>query len=51
VKVGSLALESTAPGELGHTDDVAQLRSELDGYLEGLEEIQDALQTLPPQSA
>ncbi|MDH3499870.1 MAG: hypothetical protein OEM97_07095 [Acidimicrobiia bacterium] len=49
VKVGSLALESTAPGELGHGDDVVQLRQELDGYLEGLEEIQDALRTLPPQ--
>lgn len=51
VKVGSLALESSAPGELGHADDVRQLRSELDGYLEGLEEIQDALHTLPPQTA
>ncbi len=51
VKVGSLALESTAPGELGHVDDVSQLRRELDGYLAGLEEIQDALQTLPPQTA
>jgi hypothetical protein len=51
VKVGTLALESSAPGELGHTDDVAQLRSELDGYLEGLEEIQDALRTLPPRPA
>jgi hypothetical protein len=30
---------------------VAQLRSELDGYLEGLEEIQDALRTLPPRPA
>lgn len=51
VKVGSLALETSAPGELGHVDDVSQLRSELDGYLAGLEEIQDALQTLPPQTA
>jgi len=51
VKVGSLALDSSAPGELGHVDDVRQLRSELDGYLAGLEEIQDVLQTLPPQTA
>jgi hypothetical protein len=51
VKVGSLALESSVPGELDHADDVSQLKSELDGYLAGLEEIQDALQTLPPQSA
>ena len=50
VKVGTLALESTAPGELGHVDDVSRLRSELDGYLAGLEEIQDALRTLPPQT-
>jgi hypothetical protein len=51
VKVGTLALETSAPGDdLGHVDDVRQLRSELDGYLEGLEEIQDALKTLPPQS-
>jgi len=51
VKVGTLALETSAPGELGHTDDISQLRSELDGYLEGLEEIQDALRTLPPRPA
>jgi hypothetical protein len=51
VKVGSLALETSAPGSaLDHVDDVRQLRSELDGYLEGLEEIQDALKTLPPQT-
>jgi hypothetical protein len=51
VKVGTLALESSAPGaEMDHVDDVRQLRSELDGYLEGLEEIQDALKTLPPQT-
>jgi hypothetical protein len=51
VKVGSLALETTAPGaEEGHLDDIRQLRSELDGYLQGLEEIQDALRTLPPQT-
>lgn len=49
VKVGTLALETTAPGELGHADDIRQLRSELDGYLAGLEEIQDALKSLPPQ--
>jgi hypothetical protein len=51
VKVGSLALESSAPGELGHADDIAQLRQELDGYLEGLEEIQATLRTLPPAPA
>jgi hypothetical protein len=51
VKVGTLALETSAPGmELDHVDDVRQLRSELDGYLQGLEEIQDALKTLPPQT-
>lgn len=49
VKVGTLALESSAPGHVDHVDDIGQLRSELDGYLEGLEEIQDALRTLPPQ--
>ncbi len=51
VKVGTLALESSAPGGVDHHDDVGQLRAELDGYLEGLEEIQDALRTLPPQTA
>lgn len=52
VKVGTLALEASAPGsELDHVDDVRQLRTELDGYLQGLEEIQDALKTLPPQTA
>lgn len=51
VKVGSLALDATAPGELGHADDISQLRSELDGYLEGLEEIQETLRTLPPSIA
>lgn len=50
VKVGSLALDVSAPGELGHTDDIGQLRSELDGYLAGLEEIQETLRTLPPQA-
>ncbi len=47
VKVGSLSLESSAPGD--HANDVRDLRRELDGYLEGLEEIQQALQALPPQ--
>ena len=49
VKVGSLALDASAPGELGHADDISQLRGELDGYLEGLEEIQETLRSLPPQ--
>ncbi|MDH3517928.1 MAG: hypothetical protein OEM66_03290, partial [Acidimicrobiia bacterium] len=47
VKVGSLALESSAPGD--HAGDMRDLRRELDGYLEGLEEIQQVLRTLPPQ--
>jgi methyl-accepting chemotaxis protein len=51
VKVGSLALDASAPGELGHADDIRQLRGELDGYLEGLEEIQETLRSLPPQIA
>jgi hypothetical protein len=50
VKVGTLGLETTAPGDLDHTDDIGQLRAELDGYLEGLDEIQQALRTLPPQT-
>lgn len=49
VKVGTVALEASAPGPAGQHDEISQLRSELDGYLEGLEEIQDALKTLPPQ--
>jgi hypothetical protein len=49
VKVGTLALEAAAPGELGHTEDIAAMRRELDGYLAGLEEIQESLRTLPPQ--
>lgn len=51
VKVGTLALETTAPGELGHTDDLRQLRRELDGYLAGLEEVESALESLPEQPA
>lgn len=48
VKVGSLALGVSAPGELGATG-VGELRAELDRYLAGLEEIQDSLRALPPQ--
>lgn len=51
VKVGTLALESSLPGDESHQDDITQLRLELDGYLEGLDEIQDALRTLPPRTA
>lgn len=46
VKVGSLALGVSAPGEpVG----VAELRAELDRYLAGLDEIQESLRMLPPQ--
>ncbi len=51
VKVGSLALESSAPGASDHTADIRDLRRELDGYLEGLEEIQEVLRSLPPEPA
>lgn len=49
VKVGSLALDMAAPGEHGTTDDIRAMRTELDSYLAGLDEIQEALRTLPPQ--
>lgn len=50
IKVGSLALDVSAPGRQEHLDDVGAMRTELDGYLAGLEEIQAALETLPPQT-
>ena len=50
VKVGSLALDISSPGEThGTQDDIRAMQAELDSYLTGLDEIQAALQTLPPQ--
>lgn len=46
VKVGSLALGVSAPGE---QEGVGELRDELDRYLAGLDEIQESLRILPPQ--
>ena len=50
IKVGSLALDVSAPGHHDHIDDIGVMRRELDGYLQGLEEIQEALDILPPQT-
>lgn len=50
VKVGSMALDLASPGESQETtDDIRAMQAELDSYLTGLDEIQAALQTLPPQ--
>lgn len=51
IKVGSLALDVSAPGRGDHLDDIGAMRQELDGYLQGLEEIQSALDVLPPATA
>ncbi len=51
IKVGSLALDVSAPGRHDHIDDIGAMRRELDGYLQGLEEIEEALNILPPQQA
>jgi hypothetical protein len=50
IKVGSLALDVSAPGRHDHLDDIGAIRRELDGYLHGLEEIQSALEILPPST-
>lgn len=50
VKVGSMALDLASPGQSdATTDDIRAMQAELDSYLVGLDEIQAALQTLPPQ--
>lgn len=49
VKMGSLALDLTAPGVAGHTEEVRSMRRDLDSHVAGLEEIESHLGTLPPQ--
>ncbi len=50
VKMGSLALGSAGVAPSG-SDEVRQLRHELDAYVDGLAEIEQSLRALPPQPA